>query len=362
MGFNPDSSSTSGIRFNPGKGNAYRDDSSSTKPSGAPDSGKDFKKILAKGDQPPSKDELEEDVVLENQSVQNSRLQEKNKKPIASLFSLASSGASASEKGQDASLAKAALDAETPNDLYSKLAATTPPKTEDKLHYPPHPPKPASHAKHKPPVHHTPTQKPTDTSKNTIAEAEDARRLSQQKDEDFVSDKERFSTRYVEEHPDLSYINPMNMAGNNDVNLAMTAGADKALSASNLKEIIDQIVDKLYTVSVEGRTDTTIVLQHPPVFEGVSIIVSSYDSAKGQFNIAFENLTQQAKTLLESHQASLLNALDTRGYTVQILTITTLAETPIIAADPSQQGRDHDEGQQQGQRQRQEQEDSEHTT
>lgn len=92
-----------------------------------------------------------------------------------------------------------------------------------------------------------------------------------------------------------------------------------------LQKIVDQIVNKISMVASSGKTDTLITLQHPPLFAGSNVVISSFDSAKGEFNISFENLTQAAQKIIvmQENQNALKSALEQKGYMVHIITATT---------------------------------------
>ncbi len=130
--------------------------------------------------------------------------------------------------------------------------------------------------------------------------------------------------------------------------------AEAPRPAAQLKELVDQIVKEMYVVKTGEVTDTVITIRHPPMFEGAQIKVTSFESARGEFNIAFENLSQQAKDILDSrvNRESLLLALNKEGYNVHIITTTTQAATPLYTAQAEQRDQ---EQQQQGQGQGQEQ-------
>lgn len=148
---------------------------------------------------------------------------------------------------------------------------------------------------------------------------------------------EHYTDKYIREQPDLSYVNPL--AGvQPQLNIAPVESKPKieptkAIDPS-LPLLIEQIVKHMYTVQTQGKTDTVMVLQYPPIFKDAQIVVSSYDTAKGQFNVSFENLTQAAQKLLdmEENRKSLLAALEQKGYHIQIVTTTTTIQTPMIAA------------------------------
>ena len=138
------------------------------------------------------------------------------------------------------------------------------------------------------------------------------------------------STQFAQEQPDLSYVNPM-ASGSTAATLTTVQTAIPASQAAEMVEIMEQLVDKLYIVEKQGDTDTTITLRHPPLFEGAKLIVKSFDSAKGEFNLKFEGLTQQGKAILDlpDNQNALRMALDQKGYVVHIMTTTTYDESQI---------------------------------
>jgi hypothetical protein len=139
-----------------------------------------------------------------------------------------------------------------------------------------------------------------------------------------------------QERTDLAYLNPglpvVNIQDSNQ-----TSGGTIA-SPALIREVVNQIVQTAYTLKQEGRTDTVITLKHPPILENANITITAFDTAKGEFNIAFSNLTGPAKELLDQrlNQDSLQEALKDKGFIVHILTTTTLAEGPAITSDAAQ--------------------------
>ncbi len=174
-----------------------------------------------------------------------------------------------------------------------------------------------------------------------------------------VKDKEaqnKYNSRYAQEQPDLAYVNPF--GATTQAQEAASVRSSKVeptpvVGVTSLQEIVNELVKHLYTVEKKGQTDTVLVLQYPPAFKDAKIIVSSFDTAKGQLNIAFENLTQEAQHLinLDANRQSLIEALHKYGYNVQNMfatTITTENMNPTIEEDKSRQGQqDQDENQQQ---------------
>lgn len=175
-----------------------------------------------------------------------------------------------------------------------------------------------------------------------------------------VVERERSSTKFPQEQPDLSSINPI---ANTQTPVSQPSGIQAAApprsSAAQMQEIVDQIIQKLYTVSTYGRTDTLVTLRHPPLFAGASVILTSFDTAKGEFNITFENLTQAAKQVLDmrSNQDSLKLALEQKGYIVHIITATTLSETTdLVSGRSNRDNRERDARSDDGRQQKEQEE------
>jgi len=130
----------------------------------------------------------------------------------------------------------------------------------------------------------------------------------------------------------------------------------------NIQEIVEQIVSRLETVKTPGRVETIIHLHNIPKFENVKVTVTSYKSATHEINIKFDNLTQEAKNILDdgNNRSALKHALDQKGYTVHMITTTTYEEPRQFGTGNLGQSRDsrnesqHDE--QERERERQEHE------
>lgn len=165
-------------------------------------------------------------------------------------------------------------------------------------------------------------------------------------------DKDKIATRFATDQPDLSYINSMT-AARQDITVA-NVKADQVRPTTNIQEIINQMVDAVQEMKSKGQSDTIITLKQPPLFAGTTLVVTSFDSAKGEFNISFQGLSQTAKNLLDmgANQTSLKLALEERGYAVHIITTTTEIENVIATNETnpkSNSSRDNqDQEQQQG--------------
>ena len=161
------------------------------------------------------------------------------------------------------------------------------------------------------------------------------------------------SSIYHTEQDDLSYVNPMAVAAMTAQSLEPSANYAPKVEPihdmdPNLPLLIEQIVKQMYTVQKEGQTDTVMTLQYPPIFKDAKLTLSAFDTAKGQFNITFENLTQQAQKILENqtNKQSLFTALEQKGYNVHIYIATTSQIENVNL--PEQQSSHDKEGQRQG--------------
>lgn len=110
-------------------------------------------------------------------------------------------------------------------------------------------------------------------------------------------------------------------------------------------DLINQIIDKLSTVSAADTTEVTITLKNLPLFEGANVKVIAHKQAPGEFNVEFSNLTQQAKEVVDNvgNRALLQQSLDQKGYVVHMITTTTHNET-LIASESRPSGERQREG------------------
>jgi hypothetical protein len=173
--------------------------------------------------------------------------------------------------------------------------------------------------------------------------------------------KEKNPSDFGRDQPDASRLSSLAQAQQQQPLVNPMGDAKQAEAprpATQLKELVDQIVKEMYVVKTGDVTDTVITIRHPPMFEGAQIKVTSFESARGEFNIAFENLSQQAKEILDSrvNRESLLLALNKEGYNVHIMTTSTQAAGPLYTAQAEQRDQERQQqGQGQGQEQQQQQ-------
>lgn len=332
MNFNQDSTP---IRFTPKKdpGGVRSSENVSSRPSGEPDGKKDFKKILAKSE------EEDQGQNAKSQGVEDAAAQSAavlgpagKKKPAQSLFDLTSSKSVAkksnrfSQNEEEMTKPGVSTQADSPNTVFARLT------TDDKAE----------------------STEAFSSEEYIGVDAENTK----------LPEKEKFTTRFATEQSDLSYVNPMAAMSSHPIESTTPIKAEKVEPTVNLQAVIDQLVEKVVEIKVNDRTETTITLKHPGIFKDANIVVTSFDSAKGEFNISFENLTQQAKNILDMqiNKESLLDALEKKGYAVHILTTTTVNESrPILAeAQPGRESnrdrREPDQERQQQQRRRNQEE------
>lgn len=155
-------------------------------------------------------------------------------------------------------------------------------------------------------------------------------------------DKERVNAHFTQEQPDLSYVNPMN-AG---LHVAATPVASSSVEGPrsvippDVQRMMEHIIDKITTLSNDGKTDTTVTIRNLPLFDGANLKISSYDSARGEFNISFDNLKPDALAILQENQEGLRSSMLNKGFTVHILTMTTNEEIQPFTAEPQSFSRD----------------------
>lgn len=158
-------------------------------------------------------------------------------------------------------------------------------------------------------------------------------------------------------HPDSSSYLAVPKAFDIQAHAAEEANPD---TAPTMKQIVDQIVAKLYTLRTNGQTETVMALKNPPQLVGAEVVLTSFDHARGEFNIAIHNLTQAAQNFLEQNniRIGLKAALEEHGYAVHMLTTTTepFRTAPVEIAQEesrSRQGRDREQQPDQGREQKQ---------
>ncbi|MBA2727055.1 MAG: hypothetical protein H0U49_02645 [Parachlamydiaceae bacterium] len=172
-----------------------------------------------------------------------------------------------------------------------------------------------------------------------------------------TSKSENISTQFNREQPDLSYVNPLGIPTQQNLITPAEVQPARPLTSANLQSLVEQLVKELSVVKTGDKTETSIVLGNPPQFNGVKIVITGYESASNEFNLRFENLSQEALLLVNQQQnrADLMSNLQQKGYNVHIFTTTTYTENNTLTAQATPNERERrDEGD--GQRKRDEEE------
>ena len=108
-------------------------------------------------------------------------------------------------------------------------------------------------------------------------------------------------------------------------NAEATKMADKVSSArETLMQLAAAMLEKIQQVKAADRTETTVTLKHPPMFAGVEMKLTEFNSSQKQFNVEFSNINNpEARALLAQadNQAKLQQALLEKGYTLQMITV-----------------------------------------
>lgn len=157
---------------------------------------------------------------------------------------------------------------------------------------------------------------------------------------DTLAKKGKVNLQFSESQPDISYINP-NQTPVNPINLAANAKIEQTVPVTSpIHDVVVELIDKLTIIQTKGQTDTVVTLNSPGLFKGAIVVMSEFDTANGQLNLSFENLTSQAKNILDSlpNREALLNVLSERGYMVQSFVTTTITvHQPIISQEAESQ-------------------------
>lgn len=340
---------------NTGRESGYRSTSDvGMRPVNDPKSQKDFRRILGRD----SKDEEKQNEDLQNVGEEGATAAAAAETEQAHLTPVSPFGL-AGKKSADTKFAgklpanqpASSQETESPSQLFARM--TTAPKEAKEASFK----SVAISAEDEPVVDTTPkvptlpTEKPHRDSSSDLGSSFGSSSHAAAASLEQEGKKDKFTTRFSTEQSDLSYVNLL--AVNPQPVAAVDVKSDKLIMpVKDVQEIINQLVESIYSIRESGKTDMAITLKHPPLLEGAQLIVTSFDSAKGEFNISFENLTQAAKNVLDlrANQDSLLHALEQKGYAVHIITTTTLVENrPVIAADSSQNQQQQERGEREGQ-------------
>lgn len=145
---------------------------------------------------------------------------------------------------------------------------------------------------------------------------------------------------------------------------SVVTAAKEASKTSNVREVMlklaQAMVEEIQQIKKPDQTETTFTLKHPPIFEGIEVKITEFNTSQKQFNVTFSDVNNPtARALIEQqdNQVRLQQALLERGYTMQMVTVeqkipglasTETGETKLGGRydEGSQAGSatDHDEG------------------
>jgi hypothetical protein len=104
---------------------------------------------------------------------------------------------------------------------------------------------------------------------------------------------------------------------------------------ATLLEIIKQTIDALSILKTKEESTITVSIKNPPMFAGATIKIVESTSAKNEFNITFDNLTPEARRIIETqaNQVHLQQALVEKGYTLRNVVIAPEVKfEPLVAS------------------------------
>ncbi len=107
---------------------------------------------------------------------------------------------------------------------------------------------------------------------------------------------------------------------------------------ATLLEVVKQTIDALTLLKTKDESTITISIKYPPMFAGATIKIVESTAAKNEFNITFDNLTPEARRIIETqtNQVHLQQSLLEKGYTLRnVLIAPEIKFEPLIASTSS---------------------------
>jgi hypothetical protein len=101
--------------------------------------------------------------------------------------------------------------------------------------------------------------------------------------------------------------------------------------APSMQELIDKLVNAVYTMQSSGKTETVLTLKE---LGGAQVTITTYDTAKNEVNITFSKLTQATESLMQQNRQSLESNLTRAGVIYHMVQFTT-ADTVNIPTNTS---------------------------
>lgn len=120
----------------------------------------------------------------------------------------------------------------------------------------------------------------------------------------------------------------------------------KAAKPQEIQEIFEKVVQNIQIMSEKGQSNTSVEIKNIRHFENATLTIHEFDHAKGELNITFGNLSNEAKEILDrqQNQEMLKQSLSEKGYTLHILTASTEMEVANFETETESDFRDGEEG------------------
>ena len=117
---------------------------------------------------------------------------------------------------------------------------------------------------------------------------------------------------------------------------AQRAAGTAKTSQAQADLMMRMLAKNISIMKSEGKTETTITIKNLPLFNDAKVTITAFDTAKGEYNITFSELSAQAKQLLDSQAVrnDMLRHLEEKGYLVHIMVTTTEKEEILTAEAP----------------------------
>jgi len=127
-------------------------------------------------------------------------------------------------------------------------------------------------------------------------------------------------------------------------------GSATMTRSSEMQALITKLVDRMQIMQLQGKTETILHLDTAG-FEGVKVTISEFATAKGEFNITFEGLSQKAQQLISdsANQDLLKEAMQEKNFTVHIIVASTETEPQQMQTEQASHDADSGEEQQSSQ-------------
>jgi len=154
--------------------------------------------------------------------------------------------------------------------------------------------------------------------------------------------RQRARTEFDQESSDLAAISQLSQQVES---IEAKSSPEQAVTRSTtLQELVDEIVKSIEIIKQQDRTDTIVRLQHPPILKDADLVLTAYEGARNEVNIAFTNLTNEGKRFLDQklQEESLTAALREKSIVVHMLTTTTLSETPTMHSESGRFAREEE--------------------